>query len=400
MSAAAESWSTLLTPSGPGAIGVIRVCGPQSLPVISQLFRSERAVSGEPNSLSDGRLRYGRLFDGDELLDDVLISAVSGASTLTFEITAHGGVRILERILSALETRGVPFRAATREVVAFPTANLIEHEAWSHLQQARTPRAALFLARQKISLPRALQQICGGISKDSSASRAALADLLGRSTAAIGLTHGITIVLVGPPNSGKSTLFNRLLGRSAAVVSPQPGTTRDWISADLDMLGLPVRLIDTAGIRSDADALEAEAITRGRNVADSAALRLLVLDANRLPTEEAAISEACAHPPAAILMNKMEVCANPSAVSDAIPAAFMAVPILQISAATGSGLSALSGLVLRRVGLDDDWDLMHPALFTARQVRMAEAWLQSDSTQFLARAADFCSGLLHGNSVA
>ena len=394
MNAAAETCSTLLTPSGVGAIGVIRVCGPDALSVIGGLFQSDRVSALNSDSLPDGRLRYGRLMDGAEVLDDVLVSAVTGSVLPAFDITAHGGVRVLERILTALESRGAPFLAADPEFTPFPVENHLEREALSQLRRARTARAVSFLARQRTALPRALIDLIALLPDDAPAARSALSALLLHAPAALNLIHGVTVVLVGPPNSGKSTLFNRLVGRPAAIVSAQPGTTRDWITADLDMHGLPVNLVDTAGVRAEAAALEREAIARGQCIADASAIRLLVLDTTHPIPLERSLLDWCADPPTAILLNKIDACPNSLPTQVRLPARLSSVPILHISAATGVGLSALSKLILQDAGLDDSWDQSLPAFFTQRQIHLANQCLRAPSEEFTASTAAMHAALL------
>lgn len=388
MNAGKDAWSTLLTASGAGAIGVIRVCGPGALTAMAALFHSKQSALLTADSFRDGRLRYGRLIDGDELLDDVLVAEVADAATPTFDITAHGGVRVLERILTALEARGVSFRASGPNAVAFPSTNTLEFDACRALRYARSERAVRFLARQRSALPHHLREIAGSVLADPVAARSALGALLRRTPAAIHLVQGVTVVLVGPPNSGKSTLFNRLVGRSAAIVSPLPGTTRDWISVELDMRGLPVTLIDTAGIRSDADALEGEAIARGQDQAQSAAISLLVLDATQPPPADFAAFHARKKPPLTVLLNKSDV--SVPETDGEWERAFLPslTPRLRISAVTGLGLDALADLILAEAGFDTAWDSSHSAFFTIRQEEMARGILNLAPAEFLSSAKD------------
>lgn len=388
MTANSDTYASLLTPSGAGAIGVIRVTGPAAFSAIAALFQSRHAQSLTIEHFFNGQLRYGHLVDKGEILDDVLIAPVSESPTPAFDITAHGGVRVLERILAALEARGAPFRAANSSNATFTSPNFIAHEALTTLRRARTSRAVSFLAHQRTLLPRALTNIRKQLSANPAAARSTFSDLLARATAALNLIHGVTIVLVGPPNSGKSTLFNRLVGRSAAIVSPRPGTTRDWITAELDIAGLPVTLIDTAGIREETDALEREAIARGRQIAHAAAMSLLILDAAELPHLATLTHFTSGHQVDAIVLNKTDLLSENMQAPLSPSSKDATTPTLAISAATGHNLTALTIFILHSAGLDLESDPPLPAFFTHRQVQIATSLLALPVDQFATAAAD------------
>lgn len=394
MSAAGDTYATLLTASGVGAIGVIRVIGTAAFPAIAALFRTKRGQPLTIEHLSDGRLRYGNLFDGDEILDDVLIAAVPESPLSAFDITAHGGIRVLERILAALEARGAPFHAANSISAKFQSPNSIADEALTALRRARTPRAVKFLAHQRTALPFALTAIQNQLPSNPAAARSALAELLHRATAARHLIDGLTVVLIGPPNSGKSTLFNRLVGRPAAIVSPQPGTTRDWITAELDVSGLPVTLIDTAGLRLETDALEREAIARGQLIAHSASIRLLILDAAQPPSPATLADFTADRPLSAIVYNKTDLLSAPDSRPLQSPTTSPAIPALYISAATGHNLGTLNAFILHHTGLDLGQDTPSPAFFTMRQQELAANLLATTTDQFPAAAAMALRNLL------
>lgn len=398
MSAAGDTYATLLTASGVGAIGVIRVIGPSAFPAIAALFRTKHGQPLTFEHLSAGRLRYGNLLDGDEILDDVLIAAVPESAVPAFDITAHGGIRVLERILAALETRGAPFRATYSPSATFPSPNSIAAEALTALRRARTPRAVKFLAHQRTALPLALTAIQNQLTSNPAAARTALAELLLRAPAARHLIDGLTVVLIGPPNSGKSTLFNRLVGRPAAIVSPQPGTTRDWITAELDVSGLPITLIDTAGLRTETDALEREAIARGQSIAHSAAIRLLILDASQPPSPNTLADFIADRPLSAIVYNKTDLLPATDARPPLTPTTSPAIPTLYISAATGHNLGTLTALILKQSDLDPAADTPSPAFFTLRQQQIAATLLETTPDQFPAAAAIALRNLLYAHA--
>jgi len=162
------------------------------------------------------------------------------------------------------------------------------------------------------------------------------------------LRDGIHLVLAGRPNSGKSSLLNRLAGYEAAIVTDVPGTTRDLVREQLEIDGLPVHVVDTAGLRETTDVVEREGVQRTRGQLAVADLTLLVVDA----TDQAPLADLLAEVPAGVpvivVRNKIDLCAEPPGVAaDADPA------LVRLSALTGAGLDDLRRLVKSRVGFGD-----------------------------------------------
>jgi tRNA modification GTPase len=156
------------------------------------------------------------------------------------------------------------------------------------------------------------------------------------------LRDGLSIAILGAPNAGKSSLLNRLARREAAIVSAQAGTTRDVIELHLDLGGYPVTLADTAGLRETADAIEAEGVKRAFDRAAAADLKLLVLDATALGTEQPLIDAETAKlidADALLVLNKADL-AGGSAGAD-MPREIAGHPVLAVSALTGAGIEQL-----------------------------------------------------------
>ena len=361
------NYSELLTPPGAGAIGVVRVTGPDAPIIVEQVFRANRQrplSTGAPN-----RIVYGRFVVGDEIIDDVLVSRVPDRVPPAVDLCAHGGVRILERILEALQRVGAPMRESCEEPTdVWPAANRIQQEIVEALQQARTDRAVRFLARQHHNLMPSLEQIAAIIKSDVGHARERLGVMLGGFRAARTLIEGATLAIVGPPNSGKSTLFNRLVGRSAAVVSPLAGTTRDWVGQPVQMQGIPLFLVDTAGWQPSSDTLETMAIERGLEVGAAAQVRLLVLDGSR-----PMVSGIAKHLPAPrershwlIVVNKRDM--PPAWPVESLPAevADLSRDRIEVSAQTGAGVDLLVERITKALGFDG-WNDEQPQFFTARQ---------------------------------
>jgi tRNA modification GTPase len=181
-----------------------------------------------------------------------------------------------------------------------------------------------------------------GIDPDLHAAVEALADLLSGAERGIVYREGIRTAIVGQPNVGKSSLLNALLRAERAIVTPIPGTTRDTLEETLNLHGIPLVLVDTAGIRADTrDLAEDMGVERSRAALALADLALLVVDANR-PVDggDRAIASLIGDRPAITVLNKTDLPVRASA-GDLLPGA----PVVEISALTGAGIAALEGAI-------------------------------------------------------
>lgn len=281
----------LLTPPGPGGIAVIRLSGLGCMELLAQLCRPAR---GRGNMrFAPGRLSYCHLMDGNEALDEVIVSPIGNAVGPAVEICLHGGVRVVQRAIMLLQRLGArrvdalaaepPCLCATLWGALYETPSAVVPDvatlngaidAW--LPRAVTRRVARFLVAQRNLLPPYIARIGGDAVEPLSL--AERTEFRRRSAAAHRALHGIRIALIGPPNAGKSTLANTLIGRQRVITSDTPGTTRDWVEETALLDGWPVTLTDTAGARPSDDPLEAEAIARGLSQAHAADVVLCVFD--------------------------------------------------------------------------------------------------------------------------
>ena len=368
----------VLTPPGAGAIGVVRVVGPDAVSLVNQAFRP--ASGGGLSAAQGDRLRYGHFVDGEETIDDVIVCVTTlgsheatkprshvGTGRSVVDISAHGGVRVIERILQTLERLGASVGEPGDAVgLAWPTGSQIEHEAIEALTRAKTERAVRFLAWQRENLPAELEAIALLCRSDPAAARQRLTAIAEGYPVARTLMEGVTVALVGPPNSGKSTLFNRLIGRPVTVVSPQPGTTRDWVAEPVEMDGVPVTLVDTAGRRESDDPLEQQAVEVSRRITERAEVRLLLLDGSQpLSSSGKKLLEASRHwTDCLTVINKADA-------GNARPAPNVGGHNnVSISALTGTGCDKLLSAILAVLGYRG-WVESIPCLFTARQAEAA-----------------------------
>ena len=348
---------------GTGAIGIVRVSGPGALAVADRLFRGRRLPSATPG----GRFLHGRFVDaGGETLDDGLCLIYRAPHSYTGEDAAefqtHGSPAVLERLLSeALAAGARPARPGEFTLRAYLAGrlDLTQAESVLALVNAQTDSAR---RQGSLGLSGALTQRVEGIAARLTRVLAAIAALLDYpeegvpeedregplreaeadlsalvATARAGRlsNRGARLALVGRPNAGKSSLLNALLGYERSIVTPTPGTTRDYLEAGLELLGLPVTLVDTAGLRETSDTIEAAGVAQARRLADAADL-VLVLEDGSQPREPAPHDL----PPERALSLRTKA---------DLPAAWTDPAALDVSAVTGAGLPELRAALAARL---------------------------------------------------
>ena len=235
-----------MTPAGRGGVAVISVA--DGLSQVATVFSKP---------IQQGLLIHGHITVAGENVDEVLVLHRGRVG----EIHAHGGPVGGDRILTALEKQGVR-RTDSREILVREGLTPGQVEAVGLLQKTRT-----LLAVQVLSEP-----LIKGKMKRPAPARLRRA-----------LIHPMTVVLVGRPNVGKSTLFNSLVEQDRAIVSPEPGTTRDPVREMISLEGVPVWLVDTAGIMESEDALNRAAVERSRREVARADLVVHVREAHEKP---------------------------------------------------------------------------------------------------------------------
>jgi len=180
---------------------------------------------------------------------------------------------------------------------------------------------------------------------------------------------GVNLVIGGRPNVGKSTLLNALVGRERAIVSPEPGTTRDYLEESLLIGGIPIRLIDTAGLREQADKIEAQGVALARRQIETADMVLYVVDSSQADDESAAsigaTLEGC---PGLIVLNKIDLVE--SDVLSGWAQGFSNMPVVAVSALYGKGIDQLREAVLGQL-ISEDIDLDSRAVVTNLRHRLA-----------------------------
>ena len=303
-----ETIAAISTPAGEGAIALVRVSGNEAIAVADRIFRGSETPSQFPSHTQC----LGEITEGDRSIDQVLLSVHRAPATYTgedlVEISCHGGILVTARVLEACLRAGA--RAAqpgefTERAFLNGKMDLTQAEAVIDLIRAQT-ELALRSAHEQLEgrLGCEIKTIRGqliellahieaavdfpeeGIAPDEGAKLRGRLDLIQQkmggllATAEEGriLREGVRAVIYGPTNAGKSSLLNRLLGYDRSIVSKQPGTTRDTIEEVINLRGIPIRLLDTAGLRDSADEIEREGIARTEKSLAGADLLLQVLD--------------------------------------------------------------------------------------------------------------------------
>ncbi len=391
--------ATLLTPPGRGGIAVIHLTGPGAIESLRPVFRplSSHAAAGA-HALQLGRI-VGE--DGAVLDEAVVCSTPEG-----IEINIHGGPQVVRSTLERLGRCGVRVAVASAPQGGLPAAHpqldnpAVGREMIEALSDAQSPLAVAALTRQwSAGLSRLARQALAGVAAAEApgGSRDELADALRRAGRALPrmtrLLSPAEVVIVGPPNAGKSTLANALVGRAVSIVHEQAGTTRDWVRELALIDQAPVHLADTAGLWQQAEGVDAEAVARARRCAEQADVILLT---------EGADGEEFVFPPwlegQCVIPVRTKADLLPRSESGAAggsPAPRNAGESLAVSALTGDGLSQLRRAILLRLGLEG-FDPAEPMAFTPRQAGLLERAAQAIDEGRVERAAQRLGELLAG----
>ena len=311
----ADTIAAVATPAGTGAVALVRLSGPGSWGVAEAVFRGKGRLAAR-------RVVYGDLVDEEgRIIDDVLVTAFRGPGSYTgedtVEIACHGGMLVTRRVLELVLRNGARAAEAgefTRRAFLNGKLDLTQAEAVMDVIGAQSDLALRAAHRQLegrlgnvlVGLRDELVEVLAhveawidfpeeDIDPDTGAAlmekTVRVAEGVERlmATAEQGrlLREGVRTVIAGAPNAGKSSLLNRMLGFERALVSELAGTTRDSIEETINLGGIPVRLVDTAGLRSEtADPLEAAGMARTRRELGTADLLLEVVDASQPPAGE------------------------------------------------------------------------------------------------------------------
>ncbi len=365
---ATETIAAISTPAGEGAIALVRISGPNAISIAGKIFRGREA----PAKFASHLQHLGEVVsESGNLIDQVMMSIHRAPASYTgedlVEISCHGGTLVTAKVLEACLRAGA--RAArpgefTERAFLNGKMDLTQAEAVIDLIRARTD----------LALRSATEQLEGKLGEKIANIRRDLVDLLAHLEAAIDfseegiapdegdtlrarldsvrgqiaallatadhgriLRDGVRVVIYGPTNAGKSSLLNRLLGYERVIVSDTHGTTRDTIEETVNLRGVPVRLLDTAGLRASTSDIEREGIARTERSLQKADLRLHIVDRTTAPPEQFAQTVDGNE---ILVLNKSDLAEHPEWKNN---------NALRISCVTGDGLADLENEILSRI---------------------------------------------------
>ncbi len=382
--------AAIATPPGPGGIGVIRMSGELALGILKLVFVPKNPGKG----FTSHHLSYGEIIDpkSGRMLDEVLAVYMAGPATYTredvVEVHCHGSFLILQQVLSLLLENGAVLASPgefTKRAFLNGRIDLTRAEAVMELLDATTS-AKLDMARnqlggglyERIMAIRQQLLICRGIIEvaidfpDEDAEIlngekmgqdirhhviAPLEDLILSAQRGQVFREGVSVVILGRPNVGKSSLLNGLLREERAIVTSVPGTTRDTIEEVIEIRGLPVRIVDTAGIREHAGTVEEIGIQRAKAKLEQADFVLFLIDGpGGISEEEWALQKLVAEKPVLFAVNKIDI-------MDYDPVDFAEfcgdAPQFGISAKQHLGIEDLENGLYSLVTRGDEWDPGH-----------------------------------------
>jgi tRNA modification GTPase len=377
-----DTIAAISTPPGRGGIGVVRLSGPDSLEIAAALFQSASHTSLD----APHRAQFGTVIDQatDETIDEAILIYFKAPHSYTgedvVELSCHGSPVILRRVLQMMTARGAriaepgefTFRAFFNKRIDLAQAQAVRDVINAQTEyQARVATRQLEgafskrLTPQKESLVEIIVHLESSVEfvEEDISPQTASALLVKLSRIIKGLDEisasfsfgrfvkeGFDLAIVGRPNVGKSSVFNRLIGIDRAIVTALPGTTRDALYESTSISGVPVRLIDTAGIRDTTDVVESIGITRSRTAIADADISLLVLDASEpLTSDDARLLEQVPEERRIIALNKTDL---PRRLESRSLEVAPRDEVVYISAMTGEGFDRLTGEIFLRLSGD------------------------------------------------
>ncbi|GBD38931.1 tRNA modification GTPase MnmE [bacterium HR37] len=374
-----DTIAALATPPGEGGIAVIRISGKHALEALSRVFK--RATPGSVFDMKTHRLYRGHVFDPESkaTIDSVLCVVMRSPNSYTgedvVEIHCHGGYLVPKMILDVLFKNGVrPAQPGEFTLRAFLNGkmDLAQAEAVADVVHAQTQR----------SLRQAELQLEGMLSKKIEGFKESILDTLAEIEAQVDfpeedidpilkeeisrrikttleelqkllstyeegriIKYGVYTAILGKPNVGKSSLLNLLVMKERAIVSPYPGTTRDFIEETVEIKGIPLRLIDTAGLRATADDIERVGVELAKKKAQEAEFIIAVIDGStKLDENDLEVLEKIQGKKSIIVVNKLDL---PQEVSEKELSRFVSESrIVKTSAKLGLGIEELKDTIL------------------------------------------------------
>jgi len=368
------------TPLGVGGIGIIRISGPQAFSIGKSLFKPAKAIS----NIKPYRLHHGWIISKQgKIIDEVLISYMPGPGSYTgedvFEINCHGGPLVVKTVLEEVISRGARLAEPgefTMRAFFNGRIDLSQAEAICELISSKGEKS-IYLATAKLH---------GALKEKIKHLRQTLEEIMSQLVATIDfededidlnidyiqnnakkilediehliknhehyqvVMDGAKVVLCGEVNVGKSSILNAILGRERAIVTPIPGTTRDYIEDMINIEGIPVKIIDTAGIRHSKDEIEIIGVSRGIELIKEADIICLVFDSSKpISKNVQEIVELKPVDKIIAVANKIDLTPHPDLECEIKTLTQMGIKVIEVSAKTGKNIDLLLKSIAQKI---------------------------------------------------
>lgn len=336
-----DTITSISTPMGEGAIGIVRLSGPQAVEIADKLYKGKHLLNDVPSHT----INYGHIIDPEskEVVEEVMVSVLRAPKTFTrediIEINCHGGILTINRVLELTMTYGARMAEPgefTKRAFLNGRIDLSQAEAVMDFIRSKTDRASKvamnqiegrlsdLIKKQCQSILEILAQVEVNIDypeyddvedattefllEQSKEIKQEINRLLDTGAQGKIMREGLSTVIVGKPNVGKSSMLNNLIQDNKAIVTEVAGTTRDVLEEYVNVRGVPLRLVDTAGIRETEDIVEKIGVERSRKALSQADLILFVLNNNEaLTQEDYTLYEVVKNEDVIVIVNKMDL---------------------------------------------------------------------------------------------
>ncbi|HDM3050737.1 TPA: tRNA uridine-5-carboxymethylaminomethyl(34) synthesis GTPase MnmE [Staphylococcus aureus] len=336
-----DTITSISTPMGEGAIGIVRLSGPQAVEIADKLYKGKHLLNDVPSHT----INYGHIIDPEskEVVEEVMVSVLRAPKTFTrediIEINCHGGILTINRVLELTMTYGARMAEPgefTKRAFLNGRIDLSQAEAVMDFIRSKTDRASKvamnqiegrlsdLIKKQRQSILEILAQVEVNIDypeyddvedattefllEQSKEIKQEINRLLDTGAQGKIMREGLSTVIVGKPNVGKSSMLNNLIQDNKAIVTEVAGTTRDVLEEYVNVRGVPLRVVDTAGIRETEDIVEKIGVERSRKALSQADLILFVLNNNEaLTQEDYTLYEVVKNEDVIVIVNKMDL---------------------------------------------------------------------------------------------
>ncbi|HDK3069435.1 TPA: tRNA uridine-5-carboxymethylaminomethyl(34) synthesis GTPase MnmE [Staphylococcus aureus] len=336
-----DTITSISTPMGEGAIGIVRLSGPQAVEIADKLYKGKHLLNDVPSHT----INYGHIIDPEskEVIEEVMVSVLRAPKTFTrediIEINCHGGILTINRVLELTMTYGARMAEPgefTKRAFLNGRIDLSQAEAVMDFIRSKTDRASKvamnqiegrlsdLIKKQRQSILEILAQVEVNIDypeyddvedattefllEQSKEIKQEINRLLDTGAQGKIMREGLSTVIVGKPNVGKSSMLNNLIQDNKAIVTEVAGTTRDVLEEYVNVRGVPLRLVDTAGMRETEDIVEKIGVERSRKALSQADLILFVLNNNEaLTQEDYTLYEVVKNEDVIVIVNKMDL---------------------------------------------------------------------------------------------